>query len=49
MSSAVYAAYLQVNNPKAAQLLGAGADNARIWQVGFNTIWTPVKDFQIGA
>ncbi|WP_165491044.1 porin [Lichenihabitans psoromatis] len=49
VSSSIYGAYLKIENPKSAQRLGAGADNARIFQVGFNTIWTPVKDFQIGA
>ena len=49
VSSALYGAYLQIDNPLQAQRLGAGTDNARIFQIGFNTIWTPVKDFQIGA
>ena len=47
--SSVYGDYVRIENPKSAQLIGAGTDNAEIYQVGFNTIWTPVKDFQIGG
>ncbi|MBV9219653.1 MAG: porin [Methylobacteriaceae bacterium] len=47
--SSLFGAYLKIDNPHAAQLLSAGADNARIWQIGFNTVWLPLKDFQIGA
>ena len=45
----VYGTYLQITNPTQAQRLGAGTDSARIFQVGGNLVWTPVKDFQIGA
>ena len=47
--SSLYGDYLQITNPASAQRLGAGTDNARIYQIGFNTIWTPVKDLQIGG
>jgi hypothetical protein len=40
---------LRIRNPPSAQLLGSGAHNARIYQVGFNTVYLPTKDFQIGA
>jgi hypothetical protein len=49
VSSSVYGDYAQIHNPISAQLIGAGADNARVYQVGFNTIWSPIKDFQVGA
>lgn len=47
--SSLYGAYLDITNPKSAQLLGATTDNARVAQVGFNTVYSPVKDFQIGG
>lgn len=45
----VFGAYLDITNPIEAQRLGAGTDSARVFQVGGNLVWTPVKDFQIGA
>ena len=47
--SALFGSYLQITNPAAAQALTAGADNAKVWDVGFNTIWSPVKALDIGA
>ena len=29
--------------------MSAGADNAQIWDIGFNTFWSPVKALDIGA
>ncbi len=48
-NSSLFGDYLKIRNPKTAQLLGVGADNASIFQVGGNLIWTPVKDFIIGG
>ena len=45
----VFGDYVQINNPTQAQRLGTGTDNARVFQVGGNLIWTPIKDTQIGA
>ena len=45
----LFGAYLDITNPIQAERLGAGTDSARIFQVGGNVVWTPVKDFQIGA
>ncbi len=45
----LFGAYLQINDPPQGQRLGAGMDNARIFQVGGNVVWTPIKDTQIGA
>ncbi len=47
--SDLFGSYLQIRNPAAAQLLSAGADNAQIWDIGFNTFWSPVKALDIGA
>jgi hypothetical protein len=47
--SNLFGSYLHVVNPDAAQLLGCGADNATVWNVGFNTVWSPVKQLDIGA
>jgi hypothetical protein len=47
--SNLFGSYLQIVNPSAANLLGAGAENARVWDVGFNTFWSPVKALDIGA
>lgn len=45
----LFGAYLDITNPIQAERLGAGTDSARVFQVGGNLVWTPVKDFQIGA
>lgn len=47
--SSLFGSYLQISNPDAAQNLSAGADNARVWDVGVNAIWSPVKALDIGA
>ncbi len=47
--SSLFGSYLQIKNPAAAQLLSAGADNAKVWDIGVNTIWSPVKAIDIGA
>lgn len=47
--SDLFGSYLSIRNPSAAQLLSAGADNARVWDIGFNTFWSPVKALDIGA
>ena len=47
--SALFGSYMQVINPSAAQLLSAGADNAKVWDIGLNTYWSPVKALDIGA
>ncbi len=47
--SNLFGSYLEITNPHAAQLLSSGADNARIWDIGFNTFWSPVKALDLGA
>jgi hypothetical protein len=47
--SNLFGSYLRIQNPVAAQFLGVGADNARVWNIGFNTVWSPVKQLDIGA
>jgi hypothetical protein len=47
--SNLFGSYLQIKNPGAAQLLNSGADNAEVWDVGFNTFWSPVKALDLGA
>ena len=48
-NSSLFGDYVQIRNPVAAQLLTAGGENADIYQVGANLIWTPVKDLIIGG
>ncbi len=48
-NSSLYGDYVQIRNPPAAQLLTAAGDNANIYQIGGNLIWTPVKDLIIGG
>lgn len=48
-NSSIFGDYATIHNPYAATLLTAGADNAHIFQVGGNLIWTPVKDLIIGG
>ncbi len=45
----VFGDYLSIVTPVEAQRLGTGYDSASIYQIGGNVVWTPVKDFQIGA
>jgi hypothetical protein len=46
----LFGAYLHIDNPgAAAKTLGAGADNAKVWQIGGNLVWQPIKDFTIGG
>jgi hypothetical protein len=47
--SNLFGSYLSIKNPAAAQLLSAGADNAKVWDIGFNTFWSPVKQLDLGA
>jgi len=47
--SALFGSYMQITNPAAAQALTAGADNAKVYDIGFNTFWSPVKALDIGA
>jgi hypothetical protein len=48
-NSSIFGNYEEIRNPYAAQLLTTGADNAKIYQIGGNLVWTPVKDFLIGG
>ncbi len=48
-NSSIYGDYVRYHNPYAAQLLTSSADNATVYQVGGNLIWTPVKDLIIGG
>ena len=48
-NSSLFGAYATIKNPYAAQLLSVGNDNAHIWQIGGNLLWTPVKDLIIGG
>ena len=47
--SNLFGSYLNIKNPGAAQLLSAGTDNAAVWDIGFNTFWSPVRALDIGA
>ena len=50
-NSSLFGAYVEIHNPFEAQSIsGSGTgDNARIFQVGGNLLWTPVKDLIIGG
>ena len=47
--SSLYGDYLDIENPVQAQRLGTGTTSAEIYQIGFNTVYVPTKDFQIGG
>jgi hypothetical protein len=48
--ASLFGAYLDINNPNAVQAkLGAGTDDAKVWQIGGNVVWQPIKDFSIGG
>ncbi len=42
--SAVFGGYTEVNTPANT----VGAVDAKVWQVGLNTIWSPVKNLDLG-
>ena len=45
--ASVFGSYLQIHNPADAQLLSAGVDNARVWDLGTDLTWSPKKGFEI--
>jgi hypothetical protein len=48
--ASLFGAYLDITNPAGVQhTLGAGTDNAKVWQIGGNVVWQPIKDFSIGG
>jgi hypothetical protein len=47
--SSLFAAYMKVENPVAAQLFNRIGDNADVWQLGLNAMWSPITSFQIGG
>ena len=50
-NSTLFGSYVEIRNPLAAQLISSSGvgDDARIFQVGGNLLWTPVKDLIIGG
>jgi hypothetical protein len=49
LRSSVLGSYLQIREPSAALALSASTTDATLWDVGFNTVWSPVKELDIGA
>ena len=49
LRSAVYAGYASVDSPDTAFATANGYLDVDVWQVGVNTIWSPVKNLDIGA
>ncbi|MGE4373041.1 MAG: porin [Xanthobacter sp.] len=49
LRSAVMVGYVDVDAPETAFALNNGFADFNMWQVGFNTIWSPVKNLDIGA
>jgi hypothetical protein len=47
--SDLFGSYLQIREPSQALLLSASTTNATLWDIGFNTFWSPVKALDIGA
>ena len=49
MRSALFGSYLKITEPSSALLLSASTTDAALWDIGFNTVWSPVKSLDIGA
>jgi hypothetical protein len=49
LRSALFGSYLKITEPSTALLLSASTTDAALWDLGFNTVWSPVKSLDIGA
>jgi len=49
LRSALYAGYVSIDAPETVTSLNNGFADFDFWQVGANTIWSPVKNLDIGA
>jgi hypothetical protein len=49
LRSTLLGSFLQIREPSSALLLSASTTDATLWDVGFNTVWSPVKALDIGA
>jgi len=49
LRSTLLGSYLQIREPSDALLLSASTTDATLWDIGFNTVWSPVKSLDIGA
>ncbi|MGA2792920.1 MAG: porin [Roseiarcus sp.] len=49
LRSTLLGSYLQIREPSSALLLSASTTNATLWDIGLNTVWSPVKALDIGA
>lgn len=49
LRSAIYGGYSSVDMPDGIVPMQYGFNDVDLWQVGFNTIWSPVKNLDIGA
>ena len=49
LRSAVLGGYVHVDAPDSAYAFQNGFVNFDIWQLGFNTVWSPVRNLDIGA
>ncbi len=46
--SAVFGSYMEIKNPYYAENLSSSSASARIWDLGSNVFWSPIKNFDIG-
>lgn len=46
--SAVFGSYMEIKNPYYAENLSSSAASARIWDLGADVFWSPIKNFDIG-
>ena len=47
--SVLFGSYLQIKEPSDALALASSTSDATLWDVGFNSVWSPVKQLDIGA
>ncbi|AVO45306.1 porin [Phreatobacter cathodiphilus] len=48
LRSAIWGKYVDVNAPSVANSQGVNLNDIRFWQVGVNTIWSPVRNLDLG-
>jgi hypothetical protein len=48
LRSAIWGKYVDVNAPSVANSQGINLNDIKFWQVGVNTIWSPVRNLDLG-
>jgi hypothetical protein len=49
LRSAIWGKYVNIDSPGAGSLAGQALNDIRFWQVGVNTVWSPVRNLDLGV